>query len=185
MDSESVSYGLMISPVGDLLLGWGPAGISQIRFGGLATADDITPAPPLEPVPAEAQQQLEAYFAGELFEFDLPLNPQGTPFQLQVWAELRQIPFGVTMTYGELAYTLGKPTASRAVGGANHRNPLPIVVPCHRVIGAGGRLTGFAGGLQIKQDLLDLERRALARPSSVRGSHVQPAVEAVTTGKPK
>lgn len=91
-------------------------------------------------------------------QFDLPLDPHGTAFQLQVWGELRKIPFGVTMTYGELAYTLGKPTASRAVGGANHRNPLPIVVPCHRVIGADGRLTGFASGLEIKQHLLDLER---------------------------
>jgi methylated-DNA-[protein]-cysteine S-methyltransferase len=93
------------------------------------------------------------------------LDPQGTPFQLQVWTELRMIPYGVTMTYGEVAYALGKPTASRAVGGANNRNPLPVVIPCHRVIGADGRLTGFAGGLETKQQLLDLERRALARPT--------------------
>ncbi|MBT4098469.1 MAG: methylated-DNA--[protein]-cysteine S-methyltransferase [Gemmatimonadetes bacterium] len=161
MHAEPASYGLMASPVGELLLSWSPLGLSRIRFGG-APESGI----PLEPIPFGAQQQLEAYFAGDLRQFDLPLDPHGTAFQLQVWAQLRQIPFGVTMTYGELAYTLGKPKASRAVGGANHHNPLPIVVPCHRVIGADGRLTGFASGLEIKQQLLDLERRALARPSA-------------------
>jgi methylated-DNA-[protein]-cysteine S-methyltransferase len=103
--------------------------------------------------------QLDAYFAGELTEFDLPLAPQGSPFQLQVWGELRRIPYGATLSYGDIARRLGDPTASRAVGAANGRNPLPIVVPCHRVIGADGSLTGFGGGLPTKKFLLEHEQR--------------------------
>lgn len=109
---------------------------------------------------ADAKRQLEQYFAGERREFDLPLTLEGTDFQRRVWAELRRIPFGETISYGELASRIGKPTASRAVGAANGRNRLPVVVPCHRVIGSDGRLTGFGGGLPAKQALLDLERRS-------------------------
>lgn len=109
---------------------------------------------------AEAKRQIEEYFAGVRREFDLPLALEGTEFQRRVWAELRRIPFGETISYGELAARIGKPTASRAVGAANGRNPAPVVVPCHRVIGSDGRLTGFGGGLPTKQALLDLERRA-------------------------
>lgn len=106
--------------------------------------------------------QLEAYFVGDLKEFDLPLRPRGTTFQLAVWEQLRGIGYGETVTYGEVARRLGMtPAASRAVGLANGRNPLPIVVPCHRVVGAGGALTGYAGGLVRKRTLLDLERGAL------------------------
>lgn len=108
----------------------------------------------------ETRRQLDAYFAGELREFDLPLAPDGTPFQHRVWARLREIPYGETTTYGELAQSLGKPTAFRAVGLANGRNPLSVVVPCHRVVGANGDLTGYAGGLQRKEFLLGLERAA-------------------------
>ncbi len=107
----------------------------------------------------EARRQLDEYFDGRRREFDLPLGAGGTAFQRRVWAELRRIPFGETISYGELAARIGKPTASRAVGAANGRNPLPVVVPCHRVIGGDGRLTGFGGGLSTKQALLDLERR--------------------------
>ncbi|MFB7605142.1 methylated-DNA--[protein]-cysteine S-methyltransferase [Streptomyces gardneri] len=105
----------------------------------------------------EAIHQLDAYFAGELTEFDLPLHLVGTPFQLRVWEELCRIPYGETRTYGELAEALGNPTASRAVGLANGKNPVSIVVPCHRVVGAGGSLTGYGGGLDRKQRLLALE----------------------------
>lgn len=112
---------------------------------------------------AEAKRQLEEYFAGERRDFDLPLSPHGTAFQRRVWAELRRIPFGETISYGELAARIGKPSASRAVGAANGRNPLPVVVPCHRVIGSDGRLTGFGGGLPTKQALLDLEQRVAGR----------------------
>ncbi|WP_299538206.1 methylated-DNA--[protein]-cysteine S-methyltransferase [uncultured Streptomyces sp.] len=106
---------------------------------------------------AEAVRQLNAYFAGELREFDLPLHMAGTPFQRLVWEELRRIPYGTTRSYGELADRLGRPGASRAVGLANGRNPISIIVPCHRVIGASGSLTGYAGGLERKQRLLAFE----------------------------
>ena len=117
------------------------------------------PAPAADPVLARAATQLHQYFAGRRTEFDLPLAPQGTDFQRRVWAELLQIPYGETVTYGELARRLGNPTGSRAVGLANGRNPLGIVVPCHRVVGAGGDLTGYGGGLPRKRLLLDLEAR--------------------------
>jgi methylated-DNA-[protein]-cysteine S-methyltransferase len=106
---------------------------------------------------AEAKEQLSAYFAGTLTEFDLPLQMQGTPFQQSVWEALKTIPYGTTMSYGELAQQLGQPKASRAVGLANGRNPVSIVVPCHRVIGANGKLTGYGGGVERKQWLLNHE----------------------------
>ena len=106
-----------------------------------------------------AKRQLVEYFDGTRRDFDLPLAPRGTAFQCQVWEELRHISYGETISYGELARRIGKPTASRAVGAANGRNPLAIVVPCHRVIGADGTLTGYGGGLPVKQALLALERR--------------------------
>ena len=123
--------------------------------------------PELEPLPRkvcetpllqEAEEQLNEYFAGVRREFDLPLAAKGTPFQQAVWAQLRKIPYGEVRTYGQLAAALGNPKAGRAVGSACHRNPLCIVVPCHRVIGADGSLTGYAEGLDIKEYLLELER---------------------------
>ncbi len=105
----------------------------------------------------EVVRQLKAYFAGKLTEFDLPLAPQGTEFQLKVWQTLRTIPYGETWSYGELARRIRRPHAPRAVGAANGQNPIPVIVPCHRVIGADGSLTGFGGGLPIKQTLLALE----------------------------
>lgn len=110
---------------------------------------------------AEVRRQLEEYFAGRRQEFDLPLAPRGTPFELSVWEELRRIPFGETRSYADIARALGKPAATRAVGLANGANPLPIVVPCHRVIGSNGSLTGFGGGLAAKARLLELEGRSL------------------------
>lgn len=107
-----------------------------------------------------AQEQLAAYFDGELTSFDLALYMFGTPFQKRVWAALCGIPYGETVTYGELAAAVGRPTASRAVGLANGKNPIGIIVPCHRVVGADGSLTGYGGGLARKQWLLDLERGA-------------------------
>lgn len=104
-----------------------------------------------------AREQLDAWFAGDRRDFDLPLRPIGTMFQQRVWTALRAIPFGSTMSYGELAARIGRPTGSRAVGAANGRNPLPVVVPCHRVIGADGTLTGFGGGLPCKRWLLEHE----------------------------
>ncbi|WP_221356000.1 methylated-DNA--[protein]-cysteine S-methyltransferase [Streptomyces beigongshangae] len=109
---------------------------------------------------AEATEELRAYFAGELKDFSVRLHLHGTPFQRSVWDQLRKIPYGETRTYGELADALGNPKASRAVGLANGRNPLGIIVPCHRVVGANGGLTGYGGGLERKQRLLDFERGA-------------------------
>jgi len=119
----------------------------------------------------EVRQQVDEYFAGRRRAFDLPLNPRGTDFQRQVWLALREIPFGQTSSYGKLAHKLGRPTGSRAVGAAVGRNPLGIIVPCHRVLGADGSLTGYAGGLERKVALLELEGatgRAPAAPSPRR-----------------
>ncbi|MFF7450361.1 MULTISPECIES: methylated-DNA--[protein]-cysteine S-methyltransferase [unclassified Streptomyces] len=108
----------------------------------------------------EAVDQLTAYFEGELKEFTLELHLGGTPFQREVWQQLRRIPYGETRSYGDLAAALGRPGASRAVGLANGKNPIGIIVPCHRVVGSDGSLTGYGGGLERKQRLLDLERGA-------------------------
>jgi methylated-DNA-[protein]-cysteine S-methyltransferase len=107
-------------------------------------------------------EQLEVYFAGERRRFDLPIAPDGSAFQRQVWELLRRVPYGTTITYGELAAATGHPSAARAVAGAVARNPIAIVVPCHRVLGAGGTLTGYAGGIDRKRWLLELETRAAA-----------------------
>lgn len=111
---------------------------------------------------SDALLQLKQYFAGTRREFDLDLAPQGTPFQQRVWQELRAIPFGSTASYGAIAQCIGNPKACRAVGMANSRNPIPIIIPCHRVIGKDGSLTGFSGGLDVKKQLLDLEHRVIA-----------------------
>ncbi|WP_411137786.1 methylated-DNA--[protein]-cysteine S-methyltransferase [Streptomyces sp. C10] len=116
------------------------------------------PAGPDEPPFAATIDQLQAYFRGELTTFDLPLALRGTPFQRRVWATLRTIPYGGTVSYGQLAERLGAPSASRAVGLANGRNPVGIIVPCHRVVGANGSLTGYGGGLDRKRRLLAFER---------------------------
>jgi methylated-DNA-[protein]-cysteine S-methyltransferase len=122
--------------------------------------DDAAPFP-------EARRQLAAYFDGRLREFDLPLTMEGTAFQQRVWDELRKIPYGATISYGELARRIGQPKGSRAVGMANGRNPIGIIVPCHRVIGADGRLTGYGGGLPRKAALLALEASAMTAGSRV------------------
>lgn len=110
---------------------------------------------------APVKAQLQAYFKGELKQFDLPLAPVGTSFQLEVWRTLRDIPYGELVSYKTIAKAIGNPKAVRAVGGANGRNPIPIIVPCHRVIGSDGSLTGFGGGLETKRRLIDLEQAQL------------------------
>jgi methylated-DNA-[protein]-cysteine S-methyltransferase len=117
---------------------------------------------------AQAIEQLEEYFAGRLTEFDLPLAFVGTPFQRLVWDALRQVPYGQTVSYGQLADRLGRPTAARAVGLANGHNPISIIVPCHRVVGAKGDLTGYGGGLERKRHLLDFERNVIGCGVSAR-----------------
>lgn len=109
------------------------------------------------PLLAEAAAQIRDFFEGRRAEFDLPLDARGTPFQKAVWVELQRIPAGETRSYRDVAKAVGRPGASRAVGSANHRNPLPLLIPCHRVIGAGGELVGYGGGLPVKQRLLELE----------------------------
>lgn len=149
------------SPVGDLLLAGSPGALELIGFPTGPKAR--TPKPDWEHAEgafAEAAAQLDAYFAGELRAFDLNIRLSVTPFQDAVLRELRRIPYGETRTYGEIAARIGRPKAVRAVGAANGNNPLPIVIPCHRVVGAGGRLTGFGGGLGTKRYLLALEQRA-------------------------
>ena len=145
------------SPVGPLVLAGTSDALHIIRFHGRQDESWIVDRTPFRP----AIEQLRAYFAGLLTQFDLPLAPAGTPFQLSVWDALRRIPYGETTTYSALAREIGKPTAVRAVGAANGANPLPIVIPCHRVIGARGKLTGFGGGLPAKEKLLKLESRQL------------------------
>ncbi len=151
------------SPIGPILIAGDDDAITRLgRIGVEAERRDWVPVNRHAHI-KEAAQQLDAYWAGELFDFDLALAPKGTPFQHKVWRALRTIPYGTTASYGEIARKIGSPTASRAVGAANGRNPIAIVVPCHRVIGANGTLTGYAGGLDMKRQLLDHERRFMRR----------------------
>lgn len=156
-------YAVMKSPIGPLLLAGDEHGLRLVHFS--------TGRRPKSPEPdwiedrapfKEVIRQLEAYFAGKLQEFDLPLVLDGTDFQLLVWRNLQTIPYGETTSYGQLAKRIGKPEASRAVGLANGSNPIPIIIPCHRVIGSNGDLTGFGGGLPLKKRLLALESRQLS-----------------------
>ncbi|HWW59813.1 MAG TPA: methylated-DNA--[protein]-cysteine S-methyltransferase [Thermoanaerobaculia bacterium] len=144
-------------PIGRLLLARDDRGLAAIQFDP-QPHDDWTPD---DSAFAGERAQLDEYFAGKRRTFELKLAPRGTSFQLEVWAALRAIPYGETRSYREIARTIGRPDAIRAVGAANGANPLPIVVPCHRVIGANGSLTGFGGGLPVKRYLLDLEQGAL------------------------
>lgn len=161
MSSSTIYYSTMPSPIGELLLttdGEHLTGLYMEAHKGGTTVqsdwchDDVA----LE----RAREQLQAYFEGELQVFDLPVEAAGTPFQKRVWRALCDIPYGETISYGELARRIGQPTASRAVGLANGQNPVSIIVPCHRVIGANGKLTGYGGGLPRKQWLLAHEARA-------------------------
>ncbi len=144
------------SPLGELHLIWGHDGLRRIGFEPLEDTGFDQRVPP-ERCPAA--RQLAEYFRGERRAFDLTLAPEGTAFQQSVWGALQRIPYGQTTSYGALAARLGRPRASRAVGAANGQNPLPIVVPCHRVLSSRGTLTGYAGGLDRKRKLLELEAR--------------------------
>jgi methylated-DNA-[protein]-cysteine S-methyltransferase len=150
-------YTTMRSPIGPLFIAGRDGKLTDLRF-----------APPVKVLPApgwvrsdrpfgDVKEQMNAYFRGELKTFRIDLAPEGTPFQLAAWKQLRRIPYGTTISYGEQARRMGKRGAARAVGAANRENPIVIIVPCHRVIGVNGRLTGFGGGLEIKQWLLELE----------------------------
>ncbi len=150
------------SPVGPLVLAGDDRGLRFLSFGASKRAVCAKPDWTEDSAPfKEATLQLQAYFRGELKEFDLPLSLDGTTFQVNVWKKLCTIPYGTTISYGELAQRIGNPKAMRAVGLANGSNPIAIIVPCHRVIGSNGKLTGYGGGLPIKEKLLALESRQL------------------------
>lgn len=142
---------LVSTPLGSLTLAEEDGALTQVLFGDCAEAERRTPL--LE----EAQRQLAEYFAGMRRSFELPLNPRGTAFQKAVWEVLEAIPYGETRSYGDIARAVGRERAFRAVGMANHKNPIPIIIPCHRVIGADGSMTGYGGGLDKKKFLLRLE----------------------------
>jgi methylated-DNA-[protein]-cysteine S-methyltransferase len=167
MSDAQVHWTIYESPIGPLTLVAGPSGLTDLSFPGRHRP---LPEAAKRPMP-EVVDQLEAYFAGERQSFDLELDLHGTPLQKAVWEELLEIPYGTTTSYGELAGRINESLyrsdiepyrRARAVGAANGRNPIAIIVPCHRVIGADGSLTGYGGGLQRKQALLDLERRSAA-----------------------
>jgi methylated-DNA-[protein]-cysteine S-methyltransferase len=144
------------SPIGELSLAVNDEGLCRLHFG----AADVGPAPERDYVLAAAQDQLKAYFAGELTEFDLPLAvPGGSQFERAVWQQLLRIPYGEMQTYGDVAKVVGDAGAARAVGVACNRNPIAVIVPCHRVVGAGGKMVGFGGGIPLKRHLLELEAR--------------------------
>jgi len=147
----------MESPIGPLVLAGDQGALRFIHFHGQQDDSWIPDRAPF----VDVIEQLKAYFAGKLTDFEIPLAPAGTPFQQSVWRALLTIPYGQTTTYGAIAKQIDNPTAIRAVGAANGANPIPIIIPCHRVIGSNGKLTGFGGGLPTKELLLKLESRQL------------------------
>ena len=159
----SVRYNTIDTPVGQVWIAWGDEGLVSVGFVDQPKGAQISDSWEIDAnLRCEGIDQLNAYFAGSLRNFDLPLVLEGTDFQKRVWNELAKIDFGVTTTYGEIAKQIGKPTASRAVGAANGQNRIAIVLPCHRVIGQSGKLTGFAGGIDKKEKLLAFERDCIA-----------------------
>lgn len=154
------TFCVILTPIGHLRICEEDGAIRAIDF----TADAL--CPPTTQLLAEAVRQLTAYFDGTLMEFTLPIRLEGTPFRMRCWQALQTIPYGETISYGEQAKRIGNPKAVRAVGGANHHNPISIVVPCHRVIGADGTLTGYGGGMDKKAWLLDHEKQHAKRDCS-------------------
>lgn len=160
---SEISYTTLESPVGPLLLAANENGLRMIHFTNGRRPRQPNREWVNDPKPfKEVARQLKEYFAGKREDFDVPLVLEGTEFQMRVWNYLRKIPYGETVSYGQIARIIGSPDAARAVGLANGQNPIPIIIPCHRVIGSNGDLTGFGGGLPIKQKLLALESRQLS-----------------------
>jgi methylated-DNA-[protein]-cysteine S-methyltransferase len=158
-----MNYQLLDTPLGTLRLVSNGVALEKIEFENHHSEQDAA-TPGSDPALEACAVQLQAYFAGTLDHFDLPLAPKGTDFQRAVWAQLSAIPYGELRSYGDIARAIDRPRAVRAVGAANGRNPLPIVVPCHRVIGSDGSLTGFAGGLAMKRQLLEIEGSLMELP---------------------
>jgi methylated-DNA-[protein]-cysteine S-methyltransferase len=158
--SMTTAWDIHDTPLGPLTLHTGPRGLTRLSFPGRSGPLDEADRDPA--ALAAVAAQLDDYFAGRRTAFELSIDLEGTPFQQRVWAALLEIPYGTTVTYTELAHAVGRADVVRAVAAAVGRTPVPIVVPCHRVLGAGGALTGYGGGLQRKEALLDLERRGAA-----------------------
>jgi len=155
-EKSSIRWSVVDSPIGDLSLAVDEVGLCRLRMG---TAE-VEPGIVRDPVLLRAQEELKAYFAGELTEFSVPLSvPGGSDFERAVWQQLRRIPYGEMQTYGEVARIVGDAGAARAVGVACNHNPIAVIVPCHRVVGAGGKMVGFGGGIPRKRHLLELEAR--------------------------
>ena len=162
-DAAAWRYDIVDSPVGELLLVSDGDSLVGLHMEEPSGPRPVAPEWRRDPTATkQAAEQLRAYFAGELRSFDVPIAPGGTAFQRAVWGALGEIPYGTTATYRDIAEAIGRPRAMRPVGGANHHNPVAIIVPCHRVIGADGSLTGYGGGLERKALLLELERSTLA-----------------------
>ena len=151
-----IQYALCSSPFGALLIGWDTDGVVSVRLTSESPPENLSDST-MHPVIS----QLQEYFSGIRKDFDLTLAPKGTPFQKLVWRELMNIPYGQTRTYGEIAAAIKKPGAARAVGMACNKNPIWLLIPCHRVVGKSGSLTGYAGGLPMKHALLELEQAYL------------------------
>ncbi len=168
-DRPATGWTTYTAPIGDILLVADDAGLRELHLPGSFDARDASPSTAgAGAVLDDAVAQLEAYFAGELTSFDLPLSPEGTAFQRRVWRALADIGYAKTESYGSVAARIGNPRASRAVGMANNKNPLAIVLPCHRVIGSDGRLVGYGGGLWMKEWLLEHEA-SVARTGAAPG----------------
>lgn len=157
-------YSIVGSPLGRILIAGRGRGIRTVSFlDGTAPARIDNGWTESRESFRDAEEQLAAYFRGALREFDLELDLVGTEFQLEVWSELRSVPYGLTASYAEIAVAIGRPKAVRAVGAANGANPVPILIPCHRIVGSNGRLTGYRGGIEIKRNLIELEQRNTGR----------------------
>lgn len=166
LDKKLLHYSVIASPVGKLRLVCSDKALCAVLFENSRTTvlarDFLLKKNDRHPLLVDAETQLAEYFAGQRTQFNLPLDAKGSVFQMKAWRELRNIPYGETISYGEQARRVGDAKKARAVGMANGRNPLSIIVPCHRVIGASGELTGFGGGLKVKKYLLDLEKKHAA-----------------------
>ena len=156
-----ITYCTIESPIGDLHLTFASSALSGLFVSNHPAVSRMTPKDEGSPLKDEVARQLDEYWRGTLRKFSIPLAPVGTPWQMRVWDELRKVPFGDTVTYAQLAHRLDAPRSARAVGSANARNPISVLIPCHRVVSSKGALTGYAGGLNRKQWLLEHESNAV------------------------
>ena len=169
LSGEALASGTLSTPIGELTVVASARGVREVRWGRLPAKAGEQAEPAAAAHLKQASEQLAEYFGGARQAFDVPLDVRGTEFQQLVWSELAGIPFGETRSYGAIAGALGRPRAARAVGAATGRNPAPVIVPCHRVVGTNGALTGFAGGLEAKRALLAHEAKVAGRAGRLPG----------------